>query len=101
MAVFVQKVWNDVPCIVTEGVAVEFSKNGSTIYVVNAGGHRMAMFKAGFVEKYWIEDILSISRNRGGSSQKVPSLLHVLAAVSQASLIHLPRIKRSSEAKFP
>jgi hypothetical protein len=55
MAVFVQKTWNNVPCVVAEGVGVEFSKNGSTLYVVNAAGHRMSMFKAGFVKKYWVE----------------------------------------------
>jgi hypothetical protein len=55
MAVYVQKCWNTTPCVITEGVGVELSKNGSTLYVVNAAGHRMSLFKMGFVEKYWVE----------------------------------------------
>jgi hypothetical protein len=56
MAVFVQKFFCNVPAVITAGVGVTFSKNGSVLYVVNGNGHRMAMFKTRLVEKYWIED---------------------------------------------
>jgi hypothetical protein len=75
MAVFVQKVWNDVPCVVTEGVAIEFSKSGTTLYVLNADGHRMSMFKAGWVTKYWVEGspAVLLPEMRGEFSQTAPS----------------------------
>jgi hypothetical protein len=56
MAVFVQKFFNRSPSVVTAGVGVAFSKNESLLYVLNANGHRMALFRADSVEKYWIED---------------------------------------------
>ena len=74
MAVYVQKVWNNVPCIVTEGVAVDFSKNGSTLYVLNETRHRMAMFKTVQVARYWVEEgpatLLPVAF--GESNQTIP-----------------------------
>ena len=75
MAVFVQKIWNNVPGVVTEGVAVEFSKNGSILYVLNANGRRTAMFRAGEVAKYWVEGcpVIPLAGIACESNQTIPS----------------------------
>ena len=75
MAVFVQKFWNKAAGVVPDGIAVAFSSTGHYLYVLNADGARIALFRAADVQKYWVEanPVSSLSERVYQSSQTDPS----------------------------
>ena len=55
MAVYIHKVWNAVPCVITEGVSIKFSANNTYLYVLDAKGNEIAKFRSQVVCDYWVE----------------------------------------------
>jgi hypothetical protein len=55
VAVYVQKFYNEKPSVVPDGVGVLVSSTGYHLYVVNAEGAKIALFRTPEVEKHWVE----------------------------------------------
>jgi hypothetical protein len=55
MALFVQRSWNELPVILTEGAAVRYNRNRKLLFVFNSEGWVVATFLTELVTECWIE----------------------------------------------